>query len=154
MYSDWVLGLLLLVILIWLLVLTNLTLGNKNFLKSLFPKGNERDIRLKFKEVLQKVADVSDRGKELDKKLEVFENNTVKYFQKFALLRYNPYADTGGDQSFSLALLNNAGDGIVLTSLHSRSETRIFAKPVEKGKAINQYPFSREEEKVIEKALG
>jgi hypothetical protein len=69
------------------------------------------------------------------------------------LLRYNPYEDTGGDQSFSLALLDNDGNGVVVTSLHSRSGTRVFSKPVILGKA-SQFQFSKEEDEVIKKALS
>lgn len=72
--------------------------------------------------------------------------------QKVALLRYNPYGDTGGDMSFSVALLNGLGSGVVLTSLHSRSGTRVFAKEVEAGKQ-GRHEFSKEEQEVVKKAL-
>src|SRR5438309_2300208 len=67
---------------------------------------------------------------------------------RIALLRYNPYGDTGGDQSFSLALVDGEGSGVVITSLHSRASTRVFAKPVILGKP-DKYQLSKEEEEVI-----
>lgn len=85
--------------------------------------------------------------------LENLDNKFAKFIQKAALLRYNPYKDTGGDQSFSLALLNENGDGIVLTSLHARSGTRVFAKEVSNG-AKGNIELSSEEEQVIKQALG
>ncbi len=75
-----------------------------------------------------------------------------KSIQKMALHRYNPYHDTGGDQSFSLALLDAVGDGVVITSLHSRAGTRVFAKKVTQGKE-DESRFSGEERQVIEQAL-
>ncbi len=75
-----------------------------------------------------------------------------KAIQRVSLIRYNPYQDTGGDQSFSIALLDQKGDGVVLTSLHSRSGTRVFAKQVLMGKE-EKTQFSEEERKVIEEAL-
>ena len=72
--------------------------------------------------------------------------------QKVALVRYNPYEDTGGDMSFSVALLNGLGNGVVISSLHSRSGTRVFAKEVEAGRQ-GKHEFSKEEQDVVKKAL-
>jgi hypothetical protein len=55
--------------------------------------------------------------------------------QRVGVVRYNPFEDTGSNQSFVLAMLDARGDGFVLSSLHSRQATRIFLKPVTGGKA-------------------
>ena len=68
------------------------------------------------------------------------------------MVRYNPFADSGGDQSFAIALLDSLGNGVVISSLHSRSETRVFAKPVQAGNS--RYPLSDEEQDAIKKALA
>ena len=78
--------------------------------------------------------------------------DALKHVQKVVLKRFNPFGDTGGDQSFSMALLDKRGDGIVLSSLHGRSGTRLYAKPIEKGKAI-AYELSTEEAEVIKLAM-
>ena len=142
MYSDWV-WVLLGAFFIWLAVLSFFIWRDRGFLRSLFPKSGERDIRHKFEELLEGVS--SFEG-DLDKLKE------RRYIQKVSLIRYNPYGDTGGDQSFTLALLDNKGTGIVLTSLHARSGTRVFAKDVVGGES-NKYQFSKEEEEVIKKAI-
>ena len=67
------------------------------------------------------------------------------------LVRYNPFAETGGDQSFCLSLLDGNNNGLVISSLHSRENTRIYAKPVKKGKAAN-YDLSTEEKEAVKKA--
>lgn len=67
--------------------------------------------------------------------------------QHVGLVRYNPFGDTGGDQSFSLALLNAAGDGVVLSSLFARERTRVYAKPVTDRRST--YHLSDEEEQAI-----
>ncbi len=51
------------------------------------------------------------------------------------LVRFNPFEDTGGNQSFALALLDADGDGVVMSSLHARSGTRIYAKAVVAGRS-------------------
>ncbi|MDO8429026.1 MAG: DUF4446 family protein [Candidatus Daviesbacteria bacterium] len=90
----------------------------------------------------------------LEKELERMrkqDEQRLKALQRFALKRYNPYQDTGGSQSFSLALLDGLGDGLVVTSLHSRAGTRVFAKSVKKGKHTD-IDFSQEEKDVIVEA--
>ncbi len=72
--------------------------------------------------------------------------------QKKAIVRFNPFADTGGDQSFAMALLDENDDGVVLSSLHARDATRVYAKPVEKGKS--RYQLTDEEKQVLSNALG
>ncbi len=149
MYSVWaVAG----VFFIWLGILSFLLWRQNKFLKSLFPKSGERDIRHKFEEMLGEVNGFKlDLGK-LAKKVLDLENGDLSHLQRVELLRFNPYGDTGGDQSFVFALLDDRGNGMVITSLHARGGTRIFAKDVILGKA-GKYRFSEEEEKVIEKAL-
>src|SRR3990167_11432846 len=145
MYSDWA-GFLGLVFLIWLGVLSFLEFRQREFLKSLFPRSGERDIRKKFEELISEVGDFDKDLGSLKNRLSGVEKLGLKHIQRVNLLRYNPYDETGGDQSFTLALLDNNGNGIVLTSLHARAGTRAFAKPVIEGKG-SKYQFSEEEKK-------
>ena len=71
--------------------------------------------------------------------------------QRVGLVRYNPFQGSGGDQSFALALLDHAGTGIVISSLHGRAETRIFAKRIENGRS--SHSLSEEEQQAIRAAL-
>jgi len=157
MYSDWVgpapYGAGLLAVLIWLGILTYLFWQQRQFLRSLFPKSGERDIRIKFVEVLAEIENFKKDLGQVEDKLAELQNLGQLHIQRVELIRFNPYGDTGGDISFSLALLDDKGTGFVLTSLHARSGTRIFAKPVLEGKA-DKYQFSKEEEQVVKKALG
>jgi len=54
---------------------------------------------------------------------------------KIKLMRYNPFPGVGGEQSFLLCLLDRDNSGVIITSLHTPSQTRIYAKPVREGKA-------------------
>lgn len=67
-----------------------------------------------------------------------------------AVVRFNPFPDAGGDQSFAIALLDAEGTGLVISSLHARTDTRIFAKPIQAGRS--QYPLSDEEQEAIRRA--
>ena len=67
------------------------------------------------------------------------------------LLRYDAFEDVGGRLSFSCALLNDEGTGVVLTSINGRQETRVYAKPVTAG--TSSYNLSTEEQEAIRQAL-
>lgn len=68
-----------------------------------------------------------------------------------ALLRYDAFEDVGGRLSFSCALLDQHGNGVVLTSINGRQETRVYAKPITEGRST--YNLSGEESEAIRRAL-
>jgi len=88
----------------------------------------------------------------LDVRATTLEREGRKALQRLGIVRYNPFEDTGGNQSFVLALLDADGDGIVLTSLHTRQATRLYAKPVRGGKS--DASLSEEEVEALGIALG
>lgn len=97
--------------------------------------------------------------KSLDKDIQELFNisnqiNTLSFksLHKVGLVRFNPFKDVGGDQSFALALLDGKNNGFVLSSLFTREGTRIYAKSVLEGKP-QKHPFTEEEEKAIKIAL-
>ena len=75
-----------------------------------------------------------------------------KAFQKIGLVRFNPFEDTGGNQSFALALLDEDKDGFIVSSLHSRNGTRIYAKAITAGRCDTA--MSSEEEEALKIALA
>lgn len=70
--------------------------------------------------------------------------------QKISIVRFNPFGDTGGDQSFSLAVLDAHDSGYVLSSIHGRQGTRVYVKPVDFGKS--KYQLSDEEQQALSQA--
>ncbi|MDQ5823639.1 MAG: DUF4446 family protein [Chloroflexota bacterium] len=72
--------------------------------------------------------------------------------QNVGLVRFNPFQDTGGDQSFALALLDKRGDGVVISSLHTRTSTRMYARPIKAGAANSS--LSEEEAQAVQQAMG
>ncbi|MGH2825619.1 MAG: DUF4446 family protein [Actinomycetota bacterium] len=72
--------------------------------------------------------------------------------QRFAIVRYDAFEDMGGQLSFSAALLDDYGDGIVMTSINGRTETRTYAKSVRAMKS--QHNLSDEEREAIESAVS
>ena len=72
---------------------------------------------------------------------------------KVGIIRFNPFKDIGGDQSFALALLDGKDSGIVISSIHTREGTRIYSKPVVKGES-EKYTLTEEEKQAIKMALA
>jgi hypothetical protein len=68
------------------------------------------------------------------------------------MVRYNPFRETGGDQSFSMALMDLKNNGIVITSIHGREVDRIYAKEIIEGKS--KHNLSAEEIQAIKEAIG
>jgi hypothetical protein len=68
-----------------------------------------------------------------------------------AVVRYDAFGDMGGRLSFTAALLDDAGDGLVLTCIHGRAEARTYAKGVKGGKS--EHSLSPEEEESIQLAM-
>lgn len=79
------------------------------------------------------------------------EEKQLSHLQRFALVRFRAFPEVGSDLSFSLALLDAHGNGIILTSLFGRSETRVYAKPVQGGKS--PYRLAPEEEQALAEAM-
>lgn len=82
----------------------------------------------------------------------VIERDIQGSFGRAGLVRYNPFEDTGGNQSFALALLDGRGDGFVVSSLHSRTGTRIYAKAIAAG--VSETALSDEETAALQQALA
>ncbi len=71
--------------------------------------------------------------------------------QKVGMLRFNPFGEVGGNQSFAVALLDNHDSGVIMLSLYSRDGVRIYAKPIKEGKS--EYQLSKEEEEALQMAM-
>ncbi|MGH2634896.1 MAG: DUF4446 family protein [Actinomycetota bacterium] len=84
-----------------------------------------------------------------DRRQEVLIEGAVRHV---GLVRYDAFEDVGGRLSFSCALLDAHGNGVVMTSINGRQDTRVYAKPIAEGRS--QYNLSIEEEEAIRQALA
>lgn len=99
-------------------------------------------------EYLKNVQEVEDHCFKLDAEMKVVSKMAADGLHKIGFIRYNPFGDVGGNQSFSLALLDEKENGFVITSIHSREGTRVYSKQVSRGDS--EYNLSDEEKKAIE----
>ena len=103
------------------------------------------------KELAKQVKELSEQLESTQQELSVFQQAMQKAVQKVAIIRFNPFGELGGDQSFSIALLDKNNDGVVVTSHYGRNENRVYGKSIQRGKS--EYTLSKEEEDVVIKAM-
>ena len=109
------------------------------------------------KKKLQTLEQAIEYIKKLETRIDAMQEDLYKEkeknnlaLRKLGILRYNPFKESGGDQSFSLALLEENDNGFVITSIYTNEGVRVFAKPIIKGES--KYQLSEEEKEVIKKA--
>lgn len=101
---------------------------------------------------LDTVARASRDVEQLAARSTELEAVTRRSLQRIGLVRYNPFEETGGNQSFALALLDADGNGFVVSSLHARAVTRVYAKGVSRGQG--EGALSDEEAEAVRRAFG
>jgi len=106
------------------------------------------------------ITDHSRSITNIDKEIqELFEisnqihNLAHRGLHKINVVRFNPFKDIGGNQSFVVALLDGKNSGVVISSLHTREGTRVYAKPVTKG-LCKEYQMTEEESKAVVAAMS
>ncbi len=115
-------------------------------------KGEERDI---FSAVGRSLRRLEASDRRLDELLQSIQQQSEigRYsLQRFGIVRYNAFEEMGGNLSFSLAILDDHGDGLVLTSINGRADSRSYAKPI-KG-LTSSHTLSDEEREAIASAVA
>jgi hypothetical protein len=137
-------------IVIGLLALTRANQLTRRFVAAL---GDSQDESLEatLARHLASVRKVDHRLDELDAEYKRLAVTNSLASQKISIVRFNPFGDTGGDQSFSLAVLDAHDSGYVLTSIHGRQGTRVYVKPVDFAKS--KYTLSAEEQQALQQAI-
>jgi len=103
-----------------------------------------------LKEILAQFRDLENNLEKLSEELGILKKENKFSIQKIGLVRFNPFKEVGGNQSFSAALLDGNDSGIVITSLYTREGNRVYGKPIKNGQS--EYLLSAEEKEAIEKA--
>jgi len=103
------------------------------------------------KNTLRRIVEMENKLVDIEPRLEAAEAISKMSIHKVGFLRFNPFQDTGGDNSFVVILLDRNNSGVVISSLYTRGGVRVYGKAIEKGKS--RYPLSEEEKKVLEETL-
>ncbi|MDD5463686.1 MAG: DUF4446 family protein [Candidatus Moranbacteria bacterium] len=105
--------------------------------------------------LLAHTEEISAIDKEIQELFEIsnkIHNLSQRSLHKVGIIRFNPFKDIGGDQSFAIALLDGKDCGITISSLHTREGTRIYSKPITKGES-EKYTLTEEEKAAIKSAV-
>lgn len=100
---------------------------------------------------LKSVNKMFSRTLEIESEFKATKMMAGKSLQKVGVVRFNAFNDTGSDLSFSIALLDYHNDGLVISSLYGRNETRTYTKPIKQS--TSSYHLSEEEKEAIKQAL-
>jgi len=138
-------------IIIYLSILTYYLNKYKMLLTKLVNFSSKENLADILNSILGKLDTDNENIKHIRDEIQRQSVRNLGFIQKVGILRYNPFSDSGGDQSFIMALLNGEDTGIVLTSLHNRGQSRWYAKNVSQGKGVG-HELSKEEEKAIRMA--
>jgi hypothetical protein len=93
------------------------------------------------------VKETAARVEAVDQLARRLEKAAYFSLQHLGVVRFNPFQDTGGDQSFAISLVDGHGNGVVLSSLHGRGSTRVYAKPLQKWES--SHSLTDEEKQAI-----
>lgn len=109
-----------------------------------------------IEELLKEYLKIVDLNKQdilsIDKKIDLFIKKSETHIQKIEFKRFNPFHETGGNQSFILLLLDRKNNGVLISSLHQRDVTRVYSKYILEGRCKNK--LSIEEKEILSKVIN
>ena len=114
--------------------------------------GNGNNIEELLKEYIKRVETVEAKNGEIISYCKLIDENIKRCTQKIGIVRYNAFKDVGSDLSFTLAILDDYNNGVVLNGIYARDNSNIYAKPIENGQS--KYILSEEEKESVNKAIN
>lgn len=132
------------IILLWILMI-------EVRLKKIFTGTKARNLEEMIVLIGKKINQIEEKEKDINKHLVNIDNRLSKSIRNIETIRFNPFIDAGGNQSFAIALVNDEGNGVVISSLYARDRMSIFAKPIIEGRS--KFELSSEEKDVLDKAI-
>jgi hypothetical protein len=147
-----ILVLVLVAVLIWTLNLQRRSAALERRLESLLGDLSDEGTARMLADYLGTVRDTAASVQQMRAEHDELVRTMPSVIRHVGLVRFSPFHDTGGDQSFALALLVGERSGVVVTGLHARTDSRLYAKPVERGSSA--YSLTPEERHAMAIALG
>lgn len=139
------------IVAVWLLGLTIFVVLQTRFFNRLTKDAKGKGLKSVLERILKEQKKSGKDISALEKELATYKKEGKLHVQKVGLVRFNPFKELGGDHSFSLAILDGKDTGVIVTGLHTRERTRVYAKEVKNGKS--QIELSKEEKQALDKAL-
>lgn len=109
------------------------------------------DLEATLLDFISRMEHVEQVAQNVNSRVDSVEVKLPYLVQHVGVVRFNPFQDKGGDQSFAMAILDDHADGAVISALHSRVDVRIYAKPIVGGQST--YTMTAEEKEAIARAM-
>jgi len=116
-------------------------------LRKFFAGKRAKDLEGVMAEISEKLEKINALNEETEKYLKTVEERLQNSIQKVGMVRFNPFENSGSNQSFAIALLDEKGNGVVISSLYSREKVNVYAKPISGRQS--EYALSKEEKEAI-----
>ena len=136
---------------VWLGVLTWMYRKMQMHYNSLIKATNKQSLQDILGVLLKQLGTAKKDIEILRARCDTIEKEGKLHIQKIGLLRFNPFEDTGGNQSFIIALVDSNNTGVIISGLYARAGTRWYAKRVVKGKGV-EHELSEHEKKALNNA--
>lgn len=118
--------------------------------RKFFAGTKARNLEKVMLELGEQMKELKENQIKMSDHLIIVDKRLNKSIRSIEMIRFNPFIDAGSNQSFAISLLNDEGDGVVMSSLYARDRMSIFAKPIKNGKS--EFELSAEEKEVLEKS--
>jgi len=122
----------------------------ENRLKRFFIGKKAKDLEDTLIHLEDNIGSLIRSKEKMEADLIVINQKLRKSIRGLETIRFNPFPDQGGNQSFAISMQNEDGDGLVISSLYGREKMNVFAKPIKSGKS--EYELTEEEKEVVSKA--
>ncbi len=149
---SFALSVLLVVVVVWGFDLQTRLRRSERRYERLFSGDEEPSYAAALEQLSDRFSNVNTRTGRLVVQMEEIDRTLMRCIQGVGFVRYSAFEDTGGDQSFSLALVDGDGDGVVVSALYGRDATRVYAKPVDGW--TSSRTLAQEEQQALKKARG
>lgn len=118
--------------------------------RSFFASSEGKDLEEIIYKQIKKTNEVNGEIRKITADNKKIKSNLAKCVQKVGVVRFNPFGDVGGNQSFVIALLDSSLSGVIIQSLYSREGVRVYSKQIKRGKS--EYTLGKEEKEAIRMA--
>ena len=134
-----------------IVVLTAFVIRLELRLKKLLRGDSVKDLEEAILSALKDLERLDISKKNIEKEIQKIKERLKKNVQTVGTVRFNPFKDVGGNQSFASAFIDENGDGVVLSTLFSREKVSVFAKPLKNNQS--EYELSGEEKEALRRTV-
>jgi hypothetical protein len=132
------------IILCWILII-------EIRLKRIFSGFKAKNMESLIAELTKKTKELGEERKKTELQITSIDKKLAQSIRNIETVRFNPFPQVGGNQSFAMSLLNDEGNGVVISSLYARDRTSLFAKPIKAGQS--EFELTKEEKSVLKKSI-